>query len=445
MTTLSTNPYKGTRDFYPEDKRLQNYIFDKWRDMALLYGYEEYLPPLMEPIEIYAAKSGQELVEEQTYVMTDRAGRKMAIRPEMTPSVSRLVAARAQQLAYPARLFSIANFMRYERPQRGREREFWQFNLDIFGAEGSEAEAEVIQMGYKLLRSFGADEDMFIIKISSRALLGPMMHDYLNLDAAQAERMTKLLDRRAKMPLDEFESQAGDIFGASNKDEGLRKILALIEVHSVASLPDLLRKSAAADELAGLFGALDRMGIHNAVLDVTLMRGLDYYTGTVFEFFDTDISNRRSLFGGGRYDGLVGLFGAEPISAVGMAPGYSMTELFLQTHDLLPRLTTATELAVASVGDVVADVEILVDKLRGMNLRTEFDFTNRRLDKKLRSAAKKGIPFVLIVGENELQSGIFTVRDMRKGSEDKLPFESIAGVVRARPESGTRAMLSDQR
>ena len=175
MSTLSSQPYKGTRDYYPADKRIQNYIFSVWNKVSKLYGYEEYGAPTLEPLEVYAAKSGQEIVNDQTYTFTDRGGRIVAIRPEMTPSISRMVAARRQELAYPARLYSIANFMRYERPQRGREREFWQLNVDIFGDDGVAAEAEIISFANHLMNEFGAKPGDFIIKINNRKLINFMM------------------------------------------------------------------------------------------------------------------------------------------------------------------------------------------------------------------------------------------------------------------------------
>jgi histidyl-tRNA synthetase len=153
MNNLPTQPYKGTRDYYPEDKAAQNYIFDTWRRVVRQYGYQEYITPVLEPLEVYTAKSGEELAGEQTYQFTDRGDRIVAIRPEMTPSVSRLVAGRRQELAYPARLFSIANFMRYERPQKGREREFWQLNVDSFGAEGLAADTEILQLADSLMKA----------------------------------------------------------------------------------------------------------------------------------------------------------------------------------------------------------------------------------------------------------------------------------------------------
>jgi histidyl-tRNA synthetase len=171
MSNLSPLPYKGTRDYYPEDKRVQNYIFNTWRKVVESYGYQEYGTPLLEPLEVYMAKSGEELAGEQTYAFTDRGERTVAIRPEMTPSVSRLVAGRRQELAYPARLFSIANFMRYERPQRGREREFWQLNADMFGAEGPAADAEIIILAHDIMEAFGAKDDMYVVRVNDRNLI----------------------------------------------------------------------------------------------------------------------------------------------------------------------------------------------------------------------------------------------------------------------------------
>src|SRR5690606_33463989 len=237
MTALSPQPYKGTRDYYPEDKRIQNYIFDTWKKVVERFGYEEYGAPILETLDIYAAKSGQELVNDQTYTFTDRGGRQVAIRPEMTPSVSRLVAQRRQELAYPARLYSIANFMRYERPQRGREREFWQLNVDMFGVEGAKADAEIITRGSVMLKGFGASESMFTIKVNNRQLIQQMMSEYLGLDVLQLEQMIRLFDRRSKIEPEDFRTQALAIFDDLAAQDGLVKIEALIGAKTIEDLP----------------------------------------------------------------------------------------------------------------------------------------------------------------------------------------------------------------
>ena len=432
MTSLSSQPYKGTRDYYPEDKRIQNYIFGVWSKVAKRFGYEEYGAPLLEPLEVYAAKSGQELANEQTYTFNDRGGRVVAIRPEMTPSVSRMVAARRQELAYPARLFSIANFMRYERPQRGREREFWQLNADIFGVEGALPEAEIITMGYEIMKAFGARDDMFTIKVNNRKVINFMMAQYLGLDTVQAQLMTKLFDRKNKISLEDFRDQAIEIFGEDAAPTGLQKISKLLSAKSMADLPEDIRESSSVRGVQELFTLLERSGVKNAIFDITLMRGLDYYTGTVFEFFDTDPENSRSLFGGGRYDGLVGLFGAEPIPTVGMAPGLTTTELFLTSHKLLPELPSTTEVYVVVLGDTLKGAMQFASKLRAEGVNVEVDITDRKLDKQIKTAVKKQIPFIAFVGEQELSSEIYTFKDTAEASEQKLSFERIVTSVKDR-------------
>ena len=429
MTTLSSQPYKGTRDYYPADKRIQNYIFDTWKQVVQRHGYEEYGAPMLEPLEVYMAKSGQELAGEQTYAFTDRGGRTVAIRPEMTPTISRMVAARRQELGYPARLFSIANFMRYERPQRGREREFWQLNTDIFGVEGAIAEAEVIGLASELLKAFGATNDMFTIKINNRKLINFMMAQYLGLDGPEALAMVKLFDRKDKISNDEFIAQATDVFGEDMAEVGLEKVTQLLEAKNMADLPSELRDSSAVREVQELFTLLEAAGVSNAVFDITLMRGLDYYTGTVFEVVDTDPQNNRSLFGGGRYDGLVGVFGAEPIPTVGMAPGLTTMELFLSTHNLLPQLTSTTDVGIIVLGDSLKGALKLATQLRTQGVNVEVDISGRKLEKQMKAVLKKNVPFMLFVGEQELIDGTYALKNTKTEEEQKLTVDAIAEFI----------------
>ncbi len=429
MSKLSTEPYKGTRDWYPSDIRVRSYIFRVWRKVAESYGYELYDAPLIEPIELYMAKSGQELVNEQTYTFVDRGDRQIAIRPELTPSVSRMIAARQQEIAMPARWYNIGQFMRYERPQRGREREFWQLNCDIFGAEGALPEAEIIGMGYDILKAFGANESMFSIKINNRRIINVMMAHYLGLDAVQAQLMIKLFDRKNKIAPEAFRDQAIEIFGAEAATAGLRKVAELLAARTMADLPEVIRDSDAVREVQELFTHLEHAGIKNALFDITLMRGLDYYTGTVFEFYDTHPENNRALFGGGRYDGLVGLFGAEPVSAVGFAPGLSMTELFLEVHDLVPEMTSKTDIYAVVIGDTLRGAMKLAKQLRQEGVNIELDTTSRKLDKQLKSAVKKSIAHVMFVGEDELKSEVYSLKNLRTGDEQKLSLERIVTTI----------------
>ncbi|HXH26754.1 MAG TPA: histidine--tRNA ligase [Candidatus Acidoferrum sp.] len=430
MAYLSPQPYRGTRDLYPEDMRLQNYIFSVWRKVAESFGYEEYDAPLLEPFEVYAAKSGQDLVSNETYQFVDRGGRNVVIRPEMTPSVSRMVAARRQEIAYPARWYSIAPFMRYERPQRGRERQFWQLNTDVFGVESLEADAEIISMADAIMKAFGAERKMYTIKINSRPLINTVMTDYLQLDVIQTQMMIKLFDRKEKISHEDFEAQAAEIFDDAKRKDGLHKIASLLKVSTIGDLPSELAESPAAEQVKQLFGLLRDYGVAGTEFDIALMRGFDYYTGIVFEVFDNHPENRRSMFGGGRYDGLVGLFGVEPIATVGMAPGATTTEDFLRSHNLLPKLSSTTEVYLIILGDAVKGAQKLAAKLRAENVRVEVDVTDRKLDKQIKTAIKKQIPYLLFVGEQELSEELYTLKDVHESKEQRLAFEQLVITIK---------------
>jgi histidyl-tRNA synthetase len=429
MANLSTQPYRGTRDFYPDEKRVQNYIFSRWASVAESFGYEEYAAPLIEPLDIYTAKSGQELANEQTYTFVDRGGRTVAIRPEMTPSVSRMVAARSKELAFPLRLFSIANFMRYERPQRGREREFWQLNVDIFGDDSVGAEAEIIILADAIMKSFGATSQNYCIRINNRKLINFMMDQYFELDSAQAGLMIKLLDRRNKIKHSEFMEAAAEIF-AEKAEAGLPKVEKLLDAKTMADLPEEIRESSAVNEIQELFTLLERADVDSLVFDITLMRGLDYYTGMVFEVYDTNPENSRALFGGGRYDGLVGLFGSDQISAVGMAPGATTFEDFLKVHNLLPELKSTTDVYLGVVGDVVKEANKLAKDLRSSGINVEMDASGRKPGRQIKVALKKGVRFVLFFGNDEAESGIYTLKDVDESKEYKLNFAGIVNLLK---------------
>ena len=430
MAYLSTQPYRGTRDFYPEDKRIQNYIFRTWRTVAERFGYEDYNAPMLEPFELFAVKSGQDLVNEETYQFTDRGGRNVVIRPEMTPSVSRMVAAKRQELAYPVRWYSVANFMRYDRPQRGREREFWQLNVDMFGVETLDAEAEIITMADTIMKAFGATSKMYTIKVNSRKLINFVMSEYLGLDVIQSSLMIKLFDKKEKITHEEFRDRAAEIFDEGKSKEGLKRIATLLSAKTMNDLPKELLESSAVKDVQTLFALLREHGVANAVFDISLMRGFDYYTGVVFEVFDNHPENRRSMFGGGRYDGLVGLFGVDPVPTVGMAPGATTMEDFLRSHDLLPKQQSTTEVYLVVLGNALKGAQKLAMQLRDEGVNVEVDITGRKLDKQIKTAVKKKIPFMLFIGEKELNEEIYPLKDVAIESEQKLSLERIVVAVK---------------
>lgn len=428
---LSTQPYKGARDFYPEDKRLQKYIFEIMRNISEKFGYEEYDAPILEPLELYLAKTGEEIVNEQTYTFVDRGDRAVAIRPEMTPTVSRMVAGRRQELAYPARWYSIPNLWRYERPQRGRLREHWQLNVDIFGVDGIEAEQELIELADQIMLAYGAKRDMYTIKINSRLLVNAMLRDYLQLNDVQIHTISKLIDRMHKISHAEFLAAADAVLGPSQRETGSSdRLFELLEVKELQDLPEELYRLPSVVKLKKLMDMLHKAGITNAVFDISIMRGFDYYTDLVFEVFDTDPENNRSMFGGGRYDGLVGLFGVEPVPTAGFGMGDVTIQNFLEVHKLLPDLRSETDLYVVLIGDVYQEAKAVLTELRQMGLRVAVDITGRKADKQIKTAVKKTIHYALFVGENELRDEQYVLKDLETGEESRHGTQRIVSIVK---------------
>jgi histidyl-tRNA synthetase len=430
---LSTQPYKGARDFYPEEKRLQKYIFNKLRRTVESYGYEEYDAPILESMDLYLAKSGEEIVNEQTYAFEDRGGRKVVIRPEMTPTVSRMVAAKRQELTYPLRWYSIPNLWRYERPQKGRLREHWQLNVDIFGVPDMKAEIEIIQVMDSIMKNLGARKDMYKIRLNDRRFVNYLLHEYLGLDDVQAYSVSKLIDRMHKMERSDFLTQVDALCKPSQRDAGIvNKLLRILEANTLHQLPADLRQHETLEALITTSDALTEAGITNTVFDPTLMRGFDYYTGLVFEVFDTSPENNRSLFGGGRYDGLVGLFGVEPVATVGFGMGDVVMADFLDTHDLIPELPAETNIYVVLAGDVAGKLNRVLNELREEGVNVAVDLSGRALDKQMKAANKKGVPYVMVVGEEELREGRFKLKDMHTGVEEAHSIARIASIVEDR-------------
>lgn len=423
--TLSTQPYKGARDFYPEDKRVQKYMFNIWRTVAERYGYEEYDAPILEPTEMYLAKGNQEIIDSQTYSFEDRGKRKITIRTEMTPTVSRMVAGKRQELGYPLRWYSIPNLWRYERPQRGRLREFWQLNVDIFGVADISAEFEMLQVIDAMFKGFGAKSEMYKISLNHRGLINYLLDDYLHLESAAQRTVAGLIDRMHKMEREKFILAIDQTISPDQRAGGVtEQLLAILDAKTISDLPILAQEQPAVQELKKLIDLLARSGITNAEFDSTLMRGFDYYTGVVFEVMDTDPENNRAVLGGGRYDGLVSLFGVAAVSAVGYAWGDVPLENFLRSHRLLPELNSETDIYVALIGDVTAQAHSLVAELR-KSLNVAIGQPGRKLGDQFKIAEKKGIGSVLIIGDAELTSGDFKLKNLKTGDEQTLKLDAV--------------------
>lgn len=427
MAKVSIQPYKGTRDFYPEDKRRQDYIFGVWRHVCASFGYQEYDAPMIESLDLYKLKNQEssEIVNEQVYSFTDRGGREVAVRPEMTPSVSRMVATRRQEIAYPARWYSIPNLWRYERPQRGRLREHWQLNVDIFGVDGMEAEHELITMSAMMMSEFGATKDMYSIRLNDRSIIQYCMADYLGLSEDSVAAAIKLLDRKSKMEDDVFWEQWQAICGSTpaKQVECMDKLKALLEIKHPADLPDDFGECDG--PLTQLMESLVQSGVENIEFDITLMRGFGYYTGPVFEVFDTSPENNRSLFGGGRYDGLVGALGAQPVSTVGFGKGDVTISDFLDTHGLMPELPVQIDLHVVLAGDCYQAAQSMLAQLRSDGVSIAVDSSGRKLAKQIDAAVKAGASNILIIGPDELATGQYQLKSMAAGDSQTHTVQGL--------------------
>jgi histidyl-tRNA synthetase len=424
---LSVEPYKGTRDFYPEDQFVQNYIFSVWRKVCESFGYLEYNASILEETELYKSKSGEEIVNEQTYSFTDRGGRNVTIRPEMTPTVARLVAQKRKELVFPVRWFSIPNLFRYERPQRGRLREHWQLNADIFGVEGKEADLEIVSLAYSIMKAFGAQDSQFVIRLNSRKFLNHLLSDFLRLTGEQLYGISKLLDRMHKISGEDFEAQAKEILGS----EALMQTLSgIARAKSLHDLPEELQSHESVQELLGFMERLKANGIENTAFEISLVRGFDYYTGIVFEVFDTSPENNRSLFGGGRYDDLVSIFGVEKVPGVGFGMGDVTIRDFLETHGLLPTFQPPTQLYICHLEGYLEAANQLASELRKQGVNVAVDLTDRKVSQQVKTADREKIPYLLVVGEEEVKSEKYKLKNLKTGEEVALSFkELLASVV----------------
>ena len=408
---------KGTRDFFPEQMAIRNWLYVEMRRVSQSFGYQEYDGPFLETLQLYAAKSGEELVKEQAFVFKDRGGEEVALRPELTPSLARMVAERQQQLGIPIRWWSFGPFWRYEQPQKGRSREFFQWNVDLLGANSPEADAELVAMAAEFFRSLGLMPGQVRIQVNHRGLMDSEL-EHLAIGAEAREDVFRLIDRRDRMPAAKWRSYASELGIEQSQLEGL---LGLLEDR------DLWRKSA---ELVRLVEAVVALGVGDYVeFDPGVVRGLDYYTGTVFEARDM-AGEFRAILGGGRYDDLVGEVGGTKLPGVGFALGDVVLQLVLSKYGLLPeRILEPAQVLVTTFGPEQVEAALRVSgSLRERGLRVEWYPEPARLPRQLRYADQRGIRFAIILGADELAKGVVALKDMLareqvEVKQDELPAE----------------------
>lgn len=404
---LSTDPYKGVRDFYPNDWARIDALFARVRKTLTLWGYEEYNASPLERAELYEAKTSEEIVGEQTYTFTDRGDRRVTLRPEMTPTLARMVAAKRRELTFPLRWFSIGNRFRYERPQKGRLREFYQADIDLIGLPEGEADMEIIRIASEILKAFGATEKDFVIRVNSRSLLNAACAA-AGLSGEKIGQYLRLLDKKSKTPPEEFKNASESI---STKDP-----LSLVD-------------SKPLDEFVV---ELKKRGVGNVVADTSITRGFDYYTGMVFEIFDTNQANPRALFGGGRYDGLATLFGEDTMPAVGFALGDVTLADFLETHSLLPKSNLGKPqiyLGTPNKSDIPS-AQTFADTLRARGSRVFVNLSDRSLGEQVKDAVKREIPLFAAYGTEEVESGIVRMKILETEEEVVVSSEELSTRIR---------------
>jgi len=414
---ISTESYKGVRDFFPEDMRIQKHIFGIMRKTAESYGYEEYGASILEPSELYEAKSGEEIVNEQTYTFTDRGGRKVTLRPEMTPTVARMIAGISKSTPLPLRWYSIPNLFRYEQPQKGRLREHFQLNVDIFGIEDTGAEIEVISLADSLMKKLGAKSSEYVIRINSRKIVSALYEKY-GIAGEDAYKLSKVIDKKNKISSDVF-------------DKGLEMILKDKAPEFKASNKEVINaigeNNPAVIELLEVIESLQALEIQNVIFDQTLMRGFDYYTGIVFEIFDTHPDNMRSLFGGGRYDDLTSLFGGKKVAAFGFGAGDVTIKDFLDVHILLPQGEKNADVYIARTSETaLPEAMKKAHILREVGLEVVVDLSGKKIGDQIKKAEKLNIPFVIFIGEEELASKTYKVKNIRTGTEETVQEDKLA-------------------
>ncbi len=410
---------KGTREFYPEEMALRNYLYEKIRAASQSFGFQEYDGPFIEPIELYAAKSGEELVKKQSFVFEDRGGDLVTLRPELTPSLARMIAAKQGSLTYPVRWWSFGPFWRYEQPQKGRTREFFQWNIDILGADSPEADAELIAVAATFLRSVGLDPTRASILVNNRRLMDSEF-DALGISNEKRVDISNLVDRRSKMKPEAWDEYAIELGLNQKQVDGLKNVLSNF---------DLWTKS---DELIRLFNALEALGVKDYVkFDPNIMRGLLYYTSTVFEAYDLSGSLRRAILGGGRYDNLLADVGGDPLPASGFAMGDVVIGIILQENALVPEFKPTPAEVLVTVFDqsLFPKSYSIAAELRRAGINTMTYPEPAKLPKQFKYADKMKLKAALVIGPDEAEKNQVVVKDLSSGNQQTVQKEALVQVV----------------
>jgi len=428
---LSKKPYKGTRDFFPKDKRVHDYMFSIMKKTAHSFGYEHYDGPLLEEVELYLAKSGEELINDQIYSFIDRGNRKVAIRPEMTPTVARMVAQIHREVAKPIRWFSIPNLMRYERPQKGRLREHWQFNCDIFGAPEGRGDFEIISLIIELLENFGATSEHFEVLFNHRQFVDSVFH-LISQDPEKVYKLYKLVDSSKKISQEKLIEEFNSIVEDSKSLSLFQNYLNITDLKALNTFIENHNLKEESTELLKLIEDLNQLNLHDYItFDPTIVRGLDYYTGTVFEVFDKNPENRRAICGGGSYANLLQIFNEPALPGVGFGLGDVTLKDFLDVHNLMPDLETPC-FDVYITHQVQSGFERtipLAKALRKAGISTSCHLEPLKIKKVFTNAQKLGANFVVLLGDDEVGNNTYSVKNLMTKEQRELSHEAAIDFI----------------
>lgn len=415
-------PVRGTRDFYPEQMAIRVWLYARMREVAESFGYQEYEAPMLESLDLYAAKSGEELVREQSYVFTDRGGSEITLRPELTPSLARMVAQKQNELNFPVRWWSFGPFWRYERPQKGRTREFFQWNVDMLGVSAPEADAEAAALLATFFQRLGLSPRQVIIKVNNRRLMDDRF-DALDILADRRPDVSSWIDRRDKMTPEAW-MEYGKEIGLSPEQ--------ITKVKEMLADKNLWKQSS---ELTRFFAVIDALGLSDFIIfDASIIRGLLYYTGTVLEAWDVGGDIKRSILGGGRYDNLTRDVGGDPIPGVGFALGDVPISLLLEKYGLLPKDLTINP---APVLVTVFNEECLLESFK---LASELRFAGLnvvcypeavKLPKQFKYADRIGAKVTLVLGPDEVENGQVAVKNLINGEQVSVQREALIETVKS--------------
>lgn len=409
---------KGTRDFYPQKMAQRNWLLERVRYASESFGYQEWDAPFLEKIDLYAAKSGEELVREQAFVFNDRGGDPVTLRPELTPSLARLVAQQQNELTFPLRWWSFGPFWRYERPQKGRTREFFQWNIDLIGVNSPQVDAELLAVAAQFLRSCGLKPSQVKLLVNDREMVNEKLAAF-NLDGERIKSVLQLIDRRDKLPEKAWIELA---LGQGYTEDQIRALdLLVTDQNGWKDSPTI----------KAVFEILSSMGVSEYVAySPSVIRGLDYYTGIVFEAKDMD--GGRSILGGGRYENLVEDVGGETVSACGFAMGDVMIGVILEKYGLMPEKPPPPADVLVAIFDEQGWAKSIniCNYLRSAGLRTILYPENAKLNKQIKFADRYSIPWLVLCGPEEASRGTVTLRNLAKRRQEELTLSQVLEVIK---------------